>query len=115
MGMLRCPTCLALLEGGEARCPACRTRLRKRSQPIVLGEKENASRHFYMDFLESAAGNDFEELDHAKHSSGAKGSGGSNYAFLDGSVRFLRQGQSVSPENLWAVTDKWRKNAFTPQ
>ncbi len=39
MGMLRCPTCLALLDGGEARCPACRTRLRKRSQPIVLGEK----------------------------------------------------------------------------
>jgi hypothetical protein len=38
MGMLRCPTCLTLLDGGEARCPACRTRLRKRSQPIVLGE-----------------------------------------------------------------------------
>ena len=38
MGMLRCPTCLTLLAGGEARCPACRSRLRKRSQPIVLGE-----------------------------------------------------------------------------
>ena len=38
MGMLRCPTCLTLLVGGEARCPACRSRLRKRSQPIVLGE-----------------------------------------------------------------------------
>ena len=87
----------------------------KSSDTIVLGEKENASRHFYMDFLESAAGNDFEELDHAKHSSGPKGSGGSNNAFVDGSVRFLRQGQSVSPENLWAVTDKWRKNSFTPQ
>jgi hypothetical protein len=38
MGMLRCPTCLTLLVGDEARCPACRSRLRKRSQPIVLGE-----------------------------------------------------------------------------
>src|SRR5512140_3902605 len=43
MGMLRCPTCLTLLDGGEARCPACRTRLRKRSQPIVLGEKTRIS------------------------------------------------------------------------
>ncbi|MBI3870398.1 MAG: type II secretion system protein [Verrucomicrobia bacterium] len=87
----------------------------KSSDTIVFGEKEITSRHYYMDFLESAAGNDFEELDHAKHGSGPKGSGGSNYAFLDGSVRFLPQGQSVSPENLWAVTDKWRKNTFIPK
>jgi hypothetical protein len=38
MEMFRCPTCLHLLQGGEQRCPACRTRLRKRSRPIVLGE-----------------------------------------------------------------------------
>jgi hypothetical protein len=37
--MLRCPTCLSLLlEGDEKRCPACHSRLRKRTRPIVLGE-----------------------------------------------------------------------------
>ena len=39
METLRCPTCLTLLlDGGEKRCPACHSRLRKRSAPIVLGE-----------------------------------------------------------------------------
>ena len=77
---------------------------------VLYGEKEISSRHFYMDFLESSAGNDFEELDHAKHSIALKGSGGSNYAFVDGSARYLSFGQSVNPENLWATTEKWRKS-----
>ena len=35
----RCPTCLAvLLEHSARRCPTCRTRLRRRGRPIVLGE-----------------------------------------------------------------------------
>ncbi len=38
MEKLRCPTCLTMLDGGEQRCPACHSRLRKRGQPIVLGE-----------------------------------------------------------------------------
>ena len=39
METLRCPTCLTLLlDGGEKRCPGCHSKLRKRSQPIVLGE-----------------------------------------------------------------------------
>ena len=84
----------------------------KPSSTILLGEKDSGSQHFYMDFLETAAGNDFEELDHGRHTTGIKGSGGSNYAFADGSASFLRYGQSVNPENLWAVTDKWRKNTI---
>jgi hypothetical protein len=39
MEKFRCPTCLTMLEGGELRCPACRSRLRKRGQPIVLGDR----------------------------------------------------------------------------
>lgn len=81
----------------------------KASDTVVFGEKDNQSQHFYMDFLEGNAGNDTEELDHSKHGTGDKGSGGSNYAFVDGSVRWLRNGLSLRPENLWAVTDKWRK------
>ena len=38
MEKFRCPTCLTLLEGGEQRCPACNSRLRKRGRPIVLGD-----------------------------------------------------------------------------
>jgi prepilin-type N-terminal cleavage/methylation domain-containing protein/prepilin-type processing-associated H-X9-DG protein len=82
----------------------------KSSMTIVFGEKESSSLHYYMDFLETAAGNDFEELDHGKHSTGRKGTGGSNYAFADGSARFLRYGEAVNPENLWATTDKWRRS-----
>ena len=87
----------------------------KASDTVVFGEKDNGSKHFYMDFLESSSGNDFEELDHSMHGTGAKGSGGSNYAFVDGSVRWLRSGMSVAPENLWAVTDRWRKVAGIPE
>ena len=71
------------------------------SDTIFLGEKEEASVHFYMDY---DALEDLRVLDPAKHSTGAKGSkGGSNYAFADGSARYLRFGQSTSPVNMWAV------------
>jgi hypothetical protein len=42
MDKFRCPTCLTMLEGGELRCPACHSRLRKRGQPIVLGDPGRA-------------------------------------------------------------------------
>ena len=32
-------------------------------------------------------------------------SGGSNFAFVDGSARFMRYGKTVWPLNLWAVND----------
>ncbi|MGB1520236.1 MAG: H-X9-DG-CTERM domain-containing protein, partial [Limisphaerales bacterium] len=41
-------------------------------------------------------------------------------AFADGSVRFMKEGTMLSPENLWAVTDQWRhapppeKDSITP-
>ena len=85
------------------------------SETILFGEKESTSRHFYMDFLETSVdaptGNDFDELEHARHS-GVKASGGSNYAFADGSARYLRYGLCVNPVNLWAVTDAWRTNGI---
>ena len=40
--------------------------------------------------------------------------GGSNYTFVDGSVRLLKYGESVSPVNLWAVTDEWRDAPEVP-
>jgi len=84
--------------------------IKEASETVLFGEKETASAHYYMDFLETDAGNDFEELEHSRHW-GLKSAGGSNYSFADGSARYLRYGRSVSPLNLWAVTDTWRKNA----
>ena len=86
--------------------------IRETSETVLFGEKETGSGHFYMDFLETAAGNDVEELEQGRHS-GVKNSGGSNFAFCDGSARYLRYGKSVNPINLWAVTDQWRANAIT--
>ena len=86
------------------------------SETIVFGEKETKSAHFYMDFLETSAekptGNDFDELEHARHS-GPKAAGGSNYAFVDGSARYIRYGGSIAPMNLWAVMDSWRNSAIS--
>lgn len=63
-----------------------------------------------MDFYQGN-GNDLDELDQHRHNaSAAKGGGGSNFAFLGGSVRYLRAGGSVYPVNLWAVTDLYRTN-----
>ncbi len=79
------------------------------SDTIIFGEKFKESLHSHMDFYQGE-GNDFQEVDQGKHrdSGGNRKSGGSNYAFADGSSRFLKYGTSMSPENLWAVTPQWR-------
>lgn len=78
--------------------------IRNPSETIIFGEKDSKSTHYYMDFLETDTGNDFEEVDHARHNNRA----GSNFGFADGSASFLLNGRSVLPVNLWAVTDEWR-------
>jgi prepilin-type N-terminal cleavage/methylation domain-containing protein len=94
------------------------------SQTVAFGEKLTSSGQFYMD-LDEGVGNDQTELELGRHSNGAGGtthtsqtglnvtgvgSGGSNHAFADGSASFLKYGLSVSPLNLWAVTDAGRTN-----
>jgi prepilin-type processing-associated H-X9-DG protein len=65
-----------------------------------------------MDFDQGNSGNDVEEIEQARHKSGSgKKAGGSNFTFADGSVRFLKYGESVSPVNMWAVTEAWRSAA----
>ncbi|MGC8886717.1 MAG: prepilin-type N-terminal cleavage/methylation domain-containing protein [Verrucomicrobiia bacterium] len=84
--------------------------IKEPSNTIVFGEKETTSMHYYMDFMETQTGNDFEEVEQSRHmgKTGNSGGGGSNYAFADGSVRYYRAGKTLYPLNLWAVTDKWR-------
>jgi prepilin-type N-terminal cleavage/methylation domain-containing protein/prepilin-type processing-associated H-X9-DG protein len=86
--------------------------MREPSETVVFGEKSQKSVHVHMDLFQD---NDINgTVEQGRHSSKGRGSGGSNYAFGDGSVRFLRFGQSLSPINLWAVTDLWRTNSAPP-
>jgi prepilin-type N-terminal cleavage/methylation domain-containing protein/prepilin-type processing-associated H-X9-DG protein len=79
------------------------------AETIVFGEKRPGSRHVHMDFSQGNLGNDVEEIDQIRHKyGGGTQGGGANFAFADGSARFLKNGQSVRPVNLWAVTDQWR-------
>jgi len=85
------------------------------SDTIVFGEKESNSGHFWMDFLEGS-GNDITELEQSRHGVRTNSvGGGSVYAFVDGSTRYLRFGQSLVPVNMWAITDTWRTNGIALQ
>jgi len=86
------------------------------SETILFGEKLQESIHFYMDFMEvnpnSLTSNDFDELDHDKHMKSNGGIGGSNYAFVDGSTRYVKHWGTIQPLNLWGVTPQWRNASF---
>jgi prepilin-type N-terminal cleavage/methylation domain-containing protein/prepilin-type processing-associated H-X9-DG protein len=95
----------------------------KPSDTIIFGEKKNLqtvdepiAMDFFMDMLEGQGGNDFDRVEHGCHSNPRHTrSGGSNFAFIDGSARFLRYGGSVWPLNMWAVSDADRQTyAFQP-
>jgi len=80
------------------------------SKTILVGEKDAVSMHWYLDY---ETYEDITQLDQTRHSSRTQGqdlqgSGGSNYLFADGSVRFLPFGECVSPVNQWAITPAWR-------
>jgi prepilin-type N-terminal cleavage/methylation domain-containing protein/prepilin-type processing-associated H-X9-DG protein len=92
----------------------------KPSDTIAFGEKKNIpmppsedrmSKHFFMDLMEGK-GNDADQVERGCHASRQAGtytkSGGSNYAFTDGSARFVKYGREVSPENMWANEDQDR-------
>ena len=71
------------------------------SETILFGEKQEEQGDFLMDLR---TGNEATVLDQTRHA------GGADYAFADGSARFLRFGQCLSPINLWAVTPDERNN-----
>jgi len=96
----------------------------KPSLTIVFGEKKNlpdetppVAQDYFMDLLEGN-GNDADRVEHGCHSANRQPrvrQGGSNFAYVDGSVRFLKYGQSVWPENQWANADTNRAYyAFQP-
>jgi len=71
------------------------------SDTLILGEKTSDHGDFYMDLLENN-GNDFTGiLNQERHDGG----NGSNYAFADGSARYLKNHMALYPLNLWAISD----------
>ena len=82
--------------------------VREPSETVLLGEKDQDSGHFHMDFDQF---DDLLQLNQNRHANSAKSGrgGGSDYTMADGSVRFMRFGRSLAPLNLWAVTDEARR------
>lgn len=92
----------------------------KPTDTIMFGEKKNLpaepgfpaeAMDYYMD-LEEGLGNDFDKVEQGCHSvvktaKDAK-AGGSNYAWVDGSVRYCKNGTTTWPFNMWAVSDDAR-------
>jgi prepilin-type N-terminal cleavage/methylation domain-containing protein len=82
------------------------------SDTCIFGEKLYAAPDFYMDYFEM---DDGLRLDQAKHSACLSNTnlGGSVYVFVDGSTRFLKVNQSLSPVVLWCTVPLYR-NGTTP-
>jgi len=81
----------------------------KPSETLLFGEKRTGSKHIHMDIDQGKRGNDFEEIEHARHGKG------SIFGFTDGSAKFILKYKELYPENLWAVLDSDRYPPAPPQ
>jgi len=69
---------------------------------VLFGEKEGtlpSNGHFWMDSYDY---DDLIQIDQIRHTAG------SNYAFADGSSRYMGFGRTFSPINMWAVIEEIR-------
>jgi len=72
------------------------------SDTVILGEKNSQQADYYMDLLEGNNGNDFDQiLEQERHN----GKSGANYAFIDGSARYMKRYTDLYPLNLWCISD----------
>lgn len=80
----------------------------EQTETIIFGEKETSSGHYWMDY---EMYDDLQQLEQARHNVNVRksGVGGSNFAFADGSARYLGFGKSLAPLNLWAVILSYRQ------
>lgn len=99
-------------QGGTNVVAMSENEIKQPSDTIVFGEKETSSGHYYMDY---EMWDDLSQLEQSRHSSKGSNSrsGGSDYAFADGSARYLQWGRSLNPVNLWAVIDSVRNTGVT--
>ena len=93
--------------------------IKQTSETILFGEKDGGdgtlanpgSGHWWMDYWQ---GDDYAELDQSRHMKSTKDTGGSVYAFADGSARYYRYGKTFDPINLWFVDETLRKLGAGP-
>ena len=81
------------------------------TETVLLGEKKTEIDELYGD-VRSVASSLLAVTEQARHSrtgGGKAEGGGSNHAFVDGSVRYYRFGRALCPDNKWAVTDAARR------
>ena len=80
---------------------------------ILFGEKDGTEPvdfgHFWMDYN---AFDDLKALEQSRHGGNGGRGGGSDYAFADGSARFVKFGKTFSPINMWAVEPAIRTSAI---
>jgi prepilin-type N-terminal cleavage/methylation domain-containing protein len=83
------------------------------SETVLFGEKDggngtagSGSGHWWMDYWQ---GDDYSELDQTRHNKVGTTGGGSVYAFADGSARYMRFGQTLTPINMWFVDEALRE------
>jgi len=112
----------AYMSGRYPRAGMKESAVIKPSDTVMFGEKKNLAQatatdplgasDYFMDMLEGQGGNDADRIEHGCHAVIHKGgrAGGSNFAFVDGGVRFLKYGRSTWPLNLWAVSDADRSS-----
>jgi pyoverdine/dityrosine biosynthesis protein Dit1 len=76
------------------------------SDTASFGEKQSTSTQYYVDLLEVAdwQGNDTTEIEQKRHILG------SNFSFIDNSVRMMKAKKSTYPINIWASTEYGRTN-----
>jgi prepilin-type N-terminal cleavage/methylation domain-containing protein/prepilin-type processing-associated H-X9-DG protein len=80
------------------------------SDTILLGEKHSEAPDYYMD---NANNDDIKNiLEQSRHDSlgPETESGGSNYAFTDGSARYMKIHTSLYPLDLWCISDTNRSS-----
>ena len=88
--------------------------LARPADTILFGEKNFSSPEFYVAVTPILTVlNVTEQRRHARTGGEFSKTGGSNHAYADGSVRFVRYGRSLCPANEWAVTDAGRTNFAT--
>ncbi|MCX6906178.1 MAG: type II secretion system protein [Verrucomicrobia bacterium] len=91
--------------------------IKESTDTVMFGEKvgiDANNGHFYMDSYDNDDLNQIEQARHMKAAGGHNASaGGSDYAFADGSARYLRFGKSFAPINMWAVDPVIRNAAIT--
>ncbi len=105
------PSELSSFNSGRSSRAMNETHIGKPSDTIVFGEKKTETSTFYVDLtatLGGAVNTTAEQRRH--HRKSGEATGGANYSFADGSVKYLPFARAIFPVNLWAVTDPYRTN-----